>query len=338
MSGEEREQALQFLRAPDLIERILADMEELGYVGEEHGKLIAYFVGVSRKLPKPLSASVISQSSVGKSSLTDMIEFLTPDDEVLHFTRLTSQAALLLPDRSQPHALILEERVGAESADYSIRALQSSHKLRQAVPIKDPMTGQYKTQIMEVHGPVAYLETTTNPKMNHENATRSFEIYLDESEEQTRRIQEAQRKARMAVDYSREARHLAIQRRHHHAQKLLETWPICIPYAEHIAFYSHRLRTRRDHDRFLCLIEASTFLHQHQREKGVTQDGEITNLSASLDDYAIAYKLARELLSSTLHELNRPQLRALADDPRLGGRGGRRAHLHPPRSTPAHRP
>ena len=305
MSSEERAEALQFLQAPNLVERILEDMEELGFVGEEHGKLIAYFVGISRKLPKPLSASVISQSSVGKSSLTSMIEFLTPDDEVLHFTRLTSQALYYFPTALSHMLLILEERVGAEAADYSIRALQSSHKLTQAVPIKDPMTGQYKTQIMEVYGPVAYIETTTNPKMNHENATRSFEIYLDESEEQTRRIQEAQRRARMAVDYSREARRLAIQRRHHHAQKLLEPGQICIPYAEHITFPSHRLRTRRDHDRFLCLIEASAFLHQHQRQKGVTQDGEITIL-ASLEDYAIAYKLARELLSSTLHELHRP--------------------------------
>jgi len=305
MTDDEREEALDCLRSPNLVRRILEDMQELGYVGEENGKLIAYFVGISRKLPKPLSASVISQSSVGKSALTGMIEFLTPDDEVLHFTRLTSQALYYFPTALSHMLIILEERVGAEAADYSIRALQSQHKLSQAVPIKDPMTGQYKTQIMEVYGPIAYLETTTNPKMNHENATRSFEIYLDETEEQTQRIQSAQRRARMPVDYSREARRQAIQRRHHHMQKLLEPGQICIPYAEHITFPSHRLRTRRDHDRFLCLIEASTFLHQHQREKGVTQDGEITIL-ASLDDYAIAYELARELLSSTLHELNRP--------------------------------
>ena len=48
----------------------------------------------------------------------------------------------------------------------------------------------------EVEGPIAYLETTTNAEINHENATRCFEIYLDESIEQTRRIHQAQREAK----------------------------------------------------------------------------------------------------------------------------------------------
>ena len=50
----------------------------------------------------------------------------------------------------------MEERVGGEAADYYIRILQSSHKIRQAVVIKDPATGQMRTQEFEVEGPIAY--------------------------------------------------------------------------------------------------------------------------------------------------------------------------------------
>jgi hypothetical protein len=164
------------------------------------------------------------------------------------------------------------------------------------------MTGQFKTQIVEVEGPIAYLETTTSMRVNYENATRSFEIYLDESEDQTLRIQSAQRRSRMPVDYNREERRRAIQRRHHHAQKLLEPVQIGIPYAELITFPSHRLRCRRDHERFLSLIEASAFLHQHQRERGVTGDG-TPYVLASPDDYAVAYTLAKDVLTGSLHEL-----------------------------------
>jgi len=303
MTESERLEALAFLRDPGLVQIILDDLENLGYVGEEDGKLLAYFIGISRKLAKPLSGIIFAQSGCGKSSLADLIEYLTPEDEVLHFTRLTSQALYYFPTALSHKFILVEERVGAESADYSIRALQTQHKLVQAVPIKDPMTGQFKTQILEVEGPIAYLETTTSTKVNHENATRSFEIYLDESEDQTRRIQEAQRRARLPVNYNRELRRQAIQRRHHQAQKLLEPVQVGIPYAELLGFPSHRLRTRRDHERFLCLIEASAFLHQHQRVRGNTDDG-TTYVLASEDDYALAYTLAKEVLASSLHELS----------------------------------
>lgn len=50
MTEAEREDTLARLRDPGLLSKILADMEELGYVGEEDSKLLAYLIGLSRKL------------------------------------------------------------------------------------------------------------------------------------------------------------------------------------------------------------------------------------------------------------------------------------------------
>jgi hypothetical protein len=198
----------------------------------------------------------------------------------------------------------VEERVGAEAAEYSIRVLQSRHKLTQAVPVKDPLTGQIATKIFTVEGPVAYLETTTDPRINHENATRCFEITLDETEEQTQRIQAFQRAQRMPKKQNRHVLNEEIASRHHQAQRLLEPVLVFIPYAEHLTFPSKKLRTRRDNERFLCLIEAAAFLHQFQRERGTTEDG-TPYILANLDDYRLAYELAKDVLSTTLHELSR---------------------------------
>ena len=52
LTAQQREEALHFLRHPQLAEQILKDMENLGYIGEENPKLLAYLIGVSRKLPK----------------------------------------------------------------------------------------------------------------------------------------------------------------------------------------------------------------------------------------------------------------------------------------------
>jgi len=305
MTAREKEEGLRFLRHPQLTQHILKDMEALGYIGEEKPKLLAYLIGVSRKLPKPLSGIILSQSGCGKSTLTEIIEQLTPPEDVMVFTRITAQALQYMAQfLLKGKLIIVEERTGAESAEYSIRILQSRQKLTQAVPQKDPSTGKISTQIITVEGPVAYLETTTDPKINHENATRCFEITLDESREQTERIHQAQRARRLFSGTNLHRQAEAISQRHHIAQRLLEPVLVFIPYADKLIFPCRRLRNRRDNERFLCLIEASAFLHQYQRQRGQTDDGDDYVL-ADIDDYRVAYELAHEVLAVTLHDLSR---------------------------------
>ena len=304
LSEEEKSEAVAFLRSPDLIRRILRDCEALGFVGEEKAKLLAYLIGLSRKLPKPLSGIVISQSGAGKSALTELVEQLSPPEDVMLYSRLTPQALYYMSHDLKGLLLILEERAGGEAADYSIRTLQSRQKLRLAAPIKDPLTGKMTTQCYEVEGPVAYLETTTNPYLNPENASRCFELYMDESEEQTRRIQQQQRQQRLFCEEDLDNLAEEIRRRHHNAQRMLKAQKVFIPYADKIEFPSQWLRTRRDNERFLCLIEVLAFLHQYQRKRGETSSGKPYVL-ANLEDYRMAYELAQEIFASTLHELTR---------------------------------
>jgi len=308
MTEKEREEALEFLRRPDLVEAILQDMEALGYTGEEQGKLLAYLIGVSRKLERPLSGIILSQSGAGKSSMAELVETLAPPENVVLYSRISAQALGYLPrDFLKRKLLIMEERVGAEQADYSIRQLQSRARISQAIVVKDPTSGKMQTRHFEVEGPIAYLETTTNSRINQENATRCFELHLDESEEQTRRIHQRQREGRQQASRVRPHSE-AIRTRHHNAQRLLEPVRIFIPYVSVLSFPTRWLRTRRDHERFLCLIEAVAFLHQYQREGGTTEENDnkgVRFIRATLADYALAYNLAREVLRTTLHELTR---------------------------------
>jgi DNA-binding transcriptional ArsR family regulator len=81
---------------------------------------------------------------------------------------------------------------------------------------------------------------------------------------------------------------------------LLEPAPVVIPFADRLSFPSTWMRTRRDHARFLNLIEVSAFLHQQQREK---KNGAIV---ASPADYTVAYELAAQVLAETLSDLKKP--------------------------------
>jgi DNA primase catalytic core len=301
MTDGERAEALALLRRPDLLDQIARDIDGLGYVGEDTNKRLLYLVAVSRKLEDPLSAIVLSQSGAGKSGLTEVIEKLTPPEDVVLLTRLTPQSLYYTePGFLDRKLVIVEERYGSVEADYSIRVLQSRKKLIAAAPIKDPSTGSLRTKVFTVEARAAFIEATTAASVNHENATRCFELMMDETEGQTRRIHERQRLLRTEAGLHLRQEADAISRRHWNAQRLLDSLPVVIPYADKLAFPTAWMRTRRDHARFLNLIEVSAFLHQHQRER---RGGAIV---ASLADYDVAYALAGEVLAETLADLKRP--------------------------------
>lgn len=307
LSEAEKAEARAFLERPDLVAAIQADIEALGYVGEEKTKLLGFLIGISRKLQRPLSGIVISQAGAGKSGLTELVEALTPREDVVLYSRLSALALFFMPrDYLKRKLVILEERVGAEAAEYGIRVLQSRQRLTQAVVMKDAATGKMSTRHYEVEGPIAYLETTTNHRINYENATRCFELALDETAEQTRRIHDRQRRARTVAGLVESESAEALCARHHNAQRLLESVRIVIPYVDLLSFPSRWLRTRRDHERFLSLIEAVTFLHQAQRPRqGLPDRPEVSYIEATLADYVLAYDLAQDVLGATFHELTR---------------------------------
>jgi len=312
MTDLERKQALDLLRAPDLMDRIARDMELVGYVGEDNNKKLGYLIAVSRKLADPLSAIIISQSGAGKSGLTGAVERLVPPEELVFWSRLTPQALYYVEkDFLKRKLVVIEERAGSDAADYSIRALQSKQKLVQAVPIKDPATGVIRTRTMEVEGPAAFLETTTRLQINPENASRCFELYLDESMAQTARVQDAQRTAKTLDGLRLRERGRVIEHMHQNAQRLLDSVAVVVPYAPLLTFPATWLRTRRDNLRLLNLIEAVAFLHQMQRPRLRLPSG-ADYIEATVEDYAIAYALASSVLGFGLDELRKPARDLLA--------------------------
>ena len=98
------------------------------------------------------------------------------------------------------------------------------------------------------------------------------------------------------------------------AQRLLSPVEVLNPYAPSLTFASGRTRNRRDHEKYLTLIDAVALLHQHQRPRGRHELGGrvLDYVPVTLDDIALANELAPEVLGRSLDELP-PQTRALLD-------------------------
>ena len=307
MSDEEKAEALEALKNPALTELITQDLERIGCVGEDSPKLLGYIVTISRRLEMPLSMIIVSQSGAGKSNLADTLESIVPKDECVHLSRITPQALYYMEkDALKRKVLIIEEKEGSRDSDYSIRVLQSKQVLRLAVPVKDLETGKMKTTTFEVEGPVVVIETTAKSDVNPENASRCYIVYLDESEDQTKRIHAFQRKLKTLDGLKEKAEARRLIQKHQNMQRLLEERVVHIPFVDHLKFPSKWMRTRRDYQKFLNLIEAVTFLHQYRRESKETPDG-IKYIESTLEDYKIAYELSKDIFGDLLSELMKPE-------------------------------
>jgi hypothetical protein len=310
MSGEEKAEAMALLQDPKLMERILADFAACGLEGEEDNKLVGYLAAVSRKLGEPLAVLIQSRSAAGKSTLQEAILRFVPEEDYVKYTRLTGQALFYADEKGLMHKLLaIEEEAGARDASYSIRNLQSSKKLTIATTEKDPVSGKMKTVGYEVNGPVALMLTTTAVDMDFETQNRFLTLTIDESKGMTERILAGQREARTLEGFKRRREREGVARVHQNAQRLLRPLKVMNDLARKLEFPAHTLRARRDHTKYLNLIEAIAYLHQYQREVKTDQDkaGEtFTYIEVEPRDIELANKLSARIFGQTLEELSAP--------------------------------
>src|SRR5437867_1046567 len=194
MTDEERAQALALLKDPKLIERILADFESTGLVGEETNKLVGYIAAVSRHLESPLAVVVQSSSASGKSSLMDAVLAMMPEEERIQYSAMTGQSLFYMGEANLKHkVLAIVEEEGASRASYALKLLQSEGVLTIASTGKDAATGKLVTHEYRVEGPVMIFLTTTAIHLDEELLNRCLVLTVNEDRAQTQAIHRQQR-------------------------------------------------------------------------------------------------------------------------------------------------
>ena len=307
MSDEERREAMELLRDPGLLHRILADFEACGVVGEDTNKLVGYLAAVSRKFAKPLGVIIQSTSAAGKTTLMEAVLSFVPEEERVKYSAMTGQALFYLGEQDIRHKILaIAEEEGAEKATYALKLLQSEGELTIASTGKDPQSGLLTTQTYHVQGPVMIFFTTTSIELDEELANRCLTLTVDESREQTRRIHALQREEETIGGYIRAQKAGRLHKLHQNAQRLLQALPVHNPFAARLTFPDESTRLRRDQKKYLALIRAIALLHQHQRPRRQVQG--VEHIEVSIEDIAEANRLAGEVLGRSLDEMP-PQTR-----------------------------
>jgi len=313
LSAEEKTEALGLLRDPRLLDRILADFERCGVVGEETNKLASYVAVVSRLLDAPLAVLVQSSSAAGKSALMEAVLAMLPEEQRVQYSAMTGQSLFYMGETDLKHkVLAIVEEEGASRAAYALKLLQSEGALSIASTGKDATTGRLITYQYRVEGPVMLFLTTTAIDLDEELLNRCLVLTVDEDRAQTQAIHKKQREAQTLEGLLAKRERDAILRVHKNAQRLLSPFFVANPYARELTFLDSQTRTRRDHMKYLTLIRSIALLHQHQRpRKTVTHRGQaLEYIEVTLDDIATANRLAHEVLGRSLDELP-PQTKRL---------------------------
>jgi hypothetical protein len=311
LSAADEAAGLALLRDPDLASRIVADVEAIGVVGEGHNALVGYLACVSRLLDKPLAILIQSTSAAGKSTLMEALLSLMPEHQRVHYSAMTGQSLFYLGEGDLKHKILaIAEEEGVRQAAYALKLLQSQGELTIASTGKDPQTGKLVTSEYRVEGPVMLCLTTTAIDIDEELLNRCLVLTINESAAQTAAIQQRQRQARTLAGLQAKVRSDHVLAAHRAAQALLRPLAVVNPYAETLTFASDRVRLRRDHQKYLALIDAIALLHQGQRK---TQRIEVDGASVEYvevlpSDIALANRLAHAVLGRSLDELP-PQTR-----------------------------
>jgi DNA primase len=301
MTAEEIELGMNLLRDLNLYDRVIKDMDIIGYVGEDLNKQLIFTAACTRKMDDPISVMIVSQSASGKTRLVETVESLIPPEDVISVTSLSDQALNYVPDMVHKF-LILGEAVHGETVEHQLRELLSSHRLSRLVTTKDEKTGKMESEIVRMKAVVSCVMTGTNYSINPENASRSFIIDADESVEQTKRIHEAQRRKYTLERYEEKSGVIPeIIKAYHAAGRLLRKIFIVNAFAEYLKFPDTLMRTRRDHERFLDLIAGICFVRQYQKE--VKTSVSLEYIECDIEDYRIAYEIMMGTLMTTFIEL-----------------------------------
>jgi DNA primase len=313
VSGDDEQAALELLKSPDLAERIVADLAACGVVGESSNLLTGYLAATSRKLDRPLAVLIQSSSAAGKSSLMDAVLGLIPEEERVRYSAMTGQSLYYLGETSLQHKILaIAEEEGVRQAAYALKLLQSDGELKIASTGKDEQSGELVTREYNVQGPVMLMLTTTASDVDEELLNRCLVLTVNESREQTQAIHAQQRRAQTLEGLLASSEKQYLTTLHQNAQRLLRPLKVVNPFAEQLTFLSDKTRTRRDHMKYLTLIQAVALLHQYQREvKKTTHRGQtIEYIEVRKSDIRLANQLAHEVLGRTLDEMP-PQSRKL---------------------------
>ncbi|MCP4442534.1 MAG: hypothetical protein GY810_26810, partial [Aureispira sp.] len=263
ISGVEKSAALQFLKQPNLLEKLNKKIGKSGIVGEENNRLLPLIGASSDKQENPLHALLQGSRGSGKPLLLRKVMYFLPDPIRHIWTRITDKSLYHAGSKYKHHAIAVEDWDGiSEDTQYVIRELQTGGGLASSTTEKQS-DGTMTAKEIFTEGPISSLMCTTKGSVYEDNMSRCFLVAVDESEQQTDKILDYQyQKDRGDLNKEQEeqaTRFIQV------LIELLEPCKVVNPYAGKVKLPKSVHKIRRLNNLYQVFVQQITWLHQYQR-------------------------------------------------------------------------
>ncbi|KAB2916144.1 MAG: hypothetical protein F9K23_08520 [Bacteroidetes bacterium] len=285
ITPERQSHAVEVLQKNNLLETINTLLEKSGIVGEENTRLALFLIALSYKMPEPLHAVIVSVSGSGKSHLINGIAACMPTDDILQITRASAKSFFHFDEQQLVNKImVIQDMDGMpREALYALRELISFKKLYSSLSKKDKF-GNVRAEVKLVQGHFSSLAATTNPTIYFDNASRSLLFSVDESPEQTERINAYLAKL-SAGKIDKEEQYLARQQIRD-IVRMLQAREVINPYAEYITLPKELKDQRRLAPMFNSFIGLVANVNQYQRKSD-----DKNRIIAEIDDIQLAVRI-----------------------------------------------
>jgi hypothetical protein len=267
--------ARSFLSEPLIIPKFIQDMEKAGVVGESLNMFVGFISTFSRFMKYPLHLIIQSESSAGKSNMLNLLSKLVPEEDMIYLTQVTPRSFYYGPvDFLKFKSIFMAEAGGLKEAEFAIKQFMSELRLAISSTKTDPKTGEHTSDTREIEGPAQIIITEPLETISEEIINRSLLLILDMSLEQTKRIMDFQRFLKSPEGLALKKQKESICDFYQHVQRELQSLDVINTFSTYLTFNATSHQARRDHQKYLTLLDCLTILFQHQREK-VYKDGKM---------------------------------------------------------------
>jgi hypothetical protein len=290
-----RRAALELLRDPKFLFRVVQQIGTEGVVGESQNRLMLFLACLTSALKNVVSILVKGASSTGKNNLTKSVLSLIPPELVLTRSSLTKTALAYGSDELAGKILYLAEYRGGRDAQFFTRLLQSEGALQhEATTISG---AKRETTVAIRAGAPVILTTTTDESVYVDDETRFLSLRADESSELTREVVRTQFGPEQGG--TEPVTELPVW---HEAFRLLCEQVPKFRKPEWFSYLGEHIpadnpRARRDVPRFLSLLQAVALCRSFS--DGRMEEAKRKEIEINFGDYCVAFRILGVAFEST---------------------------------------
>ena len=290
---EDKKEALEILKADNLMDCIEGLLEQAGVVAEQENGLRLFLIMLTRVFDKPLHALLQGSPTLSKM-LLDTLSSCVPQESLHEQTSMSNSSLYYTIQRDYWKNKVLY----ASSLDkhfkgvHTLKEFIDNLKLKRQTTEADYLTRQLYSKSKEVKGPICLIGYTEDEGLYQKLLQQCFFIRVNENAENRRQMLDYEKNGFAGLidhDEQEEAK-----RTLQNIQRLIEPIKVIVPFALELELPAKVFQPLRSYTQLLTFVKAVALLHQHQLKKR-TKAGE-QYIEATHEHLEIAIELMKEIM------------------------------------------